>query len=196
MMVLVTGASCSGKSAFAEECLTAFGEKKRVYVATMIPWDEECVVKIEKHRRMRAEKGFETLECPVDLNAAVIEPGSAVLLECLSNLTANEMYRENGTMPEGCPDVRCGIEDPGLVWPADRILEGLRMLKDSTEDLVVVTNEVFSDGQSYSKETIEYMKVLGFLNRQAASMADEVVEVVCGIPIWLKGGVNKEDGYI
>lgn len=181
MMVLVTGASSSGKSAYAEERLAAFGEKKRVYVATMIPWDEECVAKIEKHRRMRSRKGFETLECPVDLKDVRIEPGSAVLLECLSNLTANEMYRGDENMPKA-----------GLPAPQDRILEGLRTLKERAEDLVVVTNEVFSDGESYSEETIEYRKILGYLNRQAASMADEVVEVVCGIPLWIKRREEKE----
>lgn len=192
MMVLVTGASSSGKSAFAEERLAEFGEKKRVYVATMIPWDPECVAKIEKHRRMRDRKGFETLECPVDLKDIRVEPGSAVLLECLSNLTANEMYREDGNMLKAGPNVRRGIEGPGLPGPAARILEGLRLLREKAEDLVVVTNEVFSDGESYSEETIEYRKILGFLNRQAASMADEVVEVVCGIPLWIKKQEEKE----
>ena len=41
MMILVTGGSGSGKSAFAEDCVLALGEKKRIYIATMFPFDEE-----------------------------------------------------------------------------------------------------------------------------------------------------------
>lgn len=173
MMVLVTGASSSGKSAWAEKRLLDFGTKKRVYVATMIPWDVECVQRIEKHRAMRAEKGFVTLERPVDLSQISIEEGSAVLLECLSNLTANEIYREDGA--------------PCEAGPEERILEGLLALARKSENLVVVTNEVFSDGVEYSEETKRYMEILGSLNRRAAEMADQVVEVVCGIPICIKG---------
>ena len=41
MMVLVTGGSGSGKSAFAEDRVLSFGDAKRVYIATMQPFDEE-----------------------------------------------------------------------------------------------------------------------------------------------------------
>ena len=41
MMILVTGGSGSGKSAFAEDCVLACGEKKRIYIATMYPFDQE-----------------------------------------------------------------------------------------------------------------------------------------------------------
>lgn len=180
MMVLVTGASSSGKSAWAEKRLLDFRSNKRVYVATMIPWDEECVRRIEKHRAMRAEKGFVTLERPVDLRQISIGHESAVLLECLSNLAANEIYREDLAKCETDPEAR--------------ILEGLLALARRAENLVVVTNEVFSDGMEYPEETKRYMEILGSLNRRAAEMADEVVEVVCGIPIHLKGQDQRPDG--
>lgn len=41
MMILVTGGSGSGKSAFAEDQVVSFGEAERVYIATMFPFDEE-----------------------------------------------------------------------------------------------------------------------------------------------------------
>ena len=62
MMTLVTGGSGSGKSEYAER-LAAAGGTPRIYVATMIPWDDEGRRRIEKHRAMRAGKGFETVEC-------------------------------------------------------------------------------------------------------------------------------------
>lgn len=39
----------------------------RYYIATMQVWDAECAVRVEKHRRMRAAKQFETVECPLHL---------------------------------------------------------------------------------------------------------------------------------
>ena len=63
MMILVTGGSGSGKSAFAEDCVLALGEKKRIYIATMFPFDEESKKRVARHRNMRSGKGFETVEC-------------------------------------------------------------------------------------------------------------------------------------
>ena len=41
MMILVTGGSGSGKSSFAEDCIVSFGNARRIYIATMYPFDEE-----------------------------------------------------------------------------------------------------------------------------------------------------------
>ena len=41
MMTVVTGGSGSGKSAFAEDKIVSFGPAKRIYIATMHPYDEE-----------------------------------------------------------------------------------------------------------------------------------------------------------
>ena len=41
MLVLVTGGSGSGKSAYAEEKILSFGQGKRIYIATMFPFDKE-----------------------------------------------------------------------------------------------------------------------------------------------------------
>ena len=37
-------------------------------------------------------------------------------------------------------------------------------------------------------DTIRYQEYLGIINQNIGKMADEVVEVVYGIPIWYKGG--------
>ena len=53
--------------------------------------------------------------------------------------------------------------------------------------LVVVTNELFSDGMDYDPDTLAYLDVLARLNRAVARRADQVYEVVCGIPVPWKG---------
>ena len=96
MLILVTGGSGSGKSAFAEDRVLSLGEAKRIYIATMHPFDQESFKRIERHRKMRAGKGFDTIECYTGLKDVQISGDSVVLLECMSNLTANEMFEENG----------------------------------------------------------------------------------------------------
>ena len=54
--------------------------------------------------------------------------------------------------------------------------------------MVIVTNEIFSDGILYEGESEKYKEQLGQINCNLAEMADAVVEVVYGIPVWHKGG--------
>lgn len=215
MMILVTGGSASGKSEFAEQCVLSFGERKRFYVATMIAWDEECRKRIQRHRAMRAKKNFDTIEQPVDLKQVAVPPGSAVLLECVSNLAANELFREMLGQGEELPADReeeepseasqesafgksaasvFSAEQKNEILPEEkrtesarqRILEGILSLKAQCGHLVVVTNEVFSDGEQYDAETENYRRLLGDINCRLAAMADEVYEVTLGIPMVLK----------
>ena len=181
MFHLITGGSGSGKSEYAEQKLMEYAShskrnKKRYYIATMIPFGKETEEKIARHRKLRAGKGFETIECYTDLKKAAEilqtkETGS-VLLECMSNLVANEMFREDGFHPE----------------VSEKITEGVRNLLSQAEHVVIVTNEIFSDGILYEGESEKYKEQLGQINCNLAEMADAVVEVVYGIPVWHKGG--------
>ena len=58
MLILVSGGSGSGKSAFAEDLITASGLETKIYVATMQAWDAEGEARVARHRAMRAGKGF------------------------------------------------------------------------------------------------------------------------------------------
>lgn len=170
MIFLVTGGSASGKSEYAEKLVTRFAGSERYYIATMKPYDEESLQRIERHQNMRRDKGFTTVERYVDL-AGMTLPGGTALLECMSNLVANEMY-----LPEGA-----GKDT------VDAIVDGVRVLSEKLEHLIIVTNEVFSDGILYDEFTKEYLAVLGGINQKLAAMADVVVEVVYSIPVISKG---------
>ena len=156
MFHLITGGSGSGKSEYAEQKLMEYAShskrnKKRYYIATMIP--------------------FETIECYTDLKKAAEilqtkETGS-VLLECMSNLVANEMYDPSGAGENA----------------EESILAGIHKLQKVSDDLVVVTNEVFSDSMTDNPEMEEYLKLLGKLNLRMGERADLVTEVVYGIPV-------------
>lgn len=172
-LILVTGGSGSGKSAVAEQLAADAPGSKKIYLATMQCWDEESRQRVARHRAMRAERNFITIERPTDLKHLVFPPCDVVLLECLSNLAANEMFAREGAGE----DVQ------------QAILQGIAHVQAQCRQLVIVTNEIFSDGVQYDIETERYLALLGRLNIQLAAQAEQVIEVVCGIPIlWKKKG--------
>jgi adenosylcobinamide kinase/adenosylcobinamide-phosphate guanylyltransferase len=73
--------------------------------------------------------------------------------------------------------------------PSDKIVNGIKKLSDSVSELVIVTNQVGSDGIVYAEETMEYIRILGEINRRTAEIADNVIECVYGIPVLLKGEI-------
>lgn len=170
MFHVITGGSGSGKSAYAESCILDFQGKKRIYIATMFPFDEESHQRIRRHRQMRKEKKFSTIECYTGLAGLSVPEDADVLLECMSNLTANEMYQELGAGDH----------------TVEAVLAGVKHLKDRAANLVVVTNEVFSDGIIYDPDTMRYLEYLGEINQKMGQMADRVTEVVYGIPVKIK----------
>ena len=169
MMILVTGGSKCGKSRYAESLFHDFAGQK-YYLATMKPYGADAFEAIERHRRMRADKGFLTVEQYTDIALAEIPDGSAVLLECMGNLLANEMFRDGEIIP-------C----------ADKISADLERLNRRTALLVIVSNQVGSDGICYEAGTAAYIAALGAVNQKIAANADKVIECVYGIPVTVKG---------
>lgn len=172
MLTVVTGGSGSGKSELAENIAVKFTGKK-YYIATMEPFGEEAQKRIERHRKMRVEKGFETIEKYTDIDELIYLQNDVVLLECMSNLCANEMFSS--------------MTDKSVV--ADKIISGIEKINNISSELIIVTNEIFSDGILYDKETMKYMKLLGEINRSIFGLADNVIESVYGIPYILKGNL-------
>ena len=171
MLTLVVGGAASGKSEYAES-LVLKAALPRVYLATMQVWDAECAARVEKHRRMRAQKQFETVECPLALASVDLPARGTALLEDLGNLTANELYS-----PEGAGE-----------HTVEAVLHGIENVASQCENLVIVSNEVFSGGADYAGDTDRYLLALARINNAVAARADNVCRVVCGIPVYYKGG--------
>lgn len=184
MMTLVLGGSGSGKSAYAEDYLVSLSAAgQNYYIATMQVYDAEGEQKIARHRSLRSGKGFITIEQPVDIGNAAgkMHAGDKnALLECISNLTANEMF--SGREPEQETVV------------AERVIQGIEALRNEVSHLVIVSNNVFEDGMNYDETTTAYIRAMGKINVRLSAMADEVVEVVVGIPLRVKSrsGSDKE----
>lgn len=207
MIYLVTGASASGKSEYAEsvavklynECrngaeIDYASQKSQVpehgglyYIATMKPFGEEAEKRILRHQRLRAGKGFDTIECCTHLEKLSACSRDVFLIECMSNLIANEIYDETGRLrnigrAEQCTDkLQTYVADP------------VSALAQNAVAVVIVTNDVFADGRhfdGYEAGTEQYCRMLGELNVMLAEKADAVVEVVCGMPNIIKGTLD------
>lgn len=208
MITLITGGSGSGKSAYAEKYIchasNEKGCKEKYYIATMQVFDDEGQRKIDRHRRLRAGKGFITIEQPLDIQNAVsklqsessLKTGRSALLECMSNLVANEMFspvdasgiqaaeaeKEALDDPENMKD----YETAQISRVSKKVLKEVSILSENVAELVIVTNNVFEDGVCYDESTMNYIKEMGIVNRGLAAMAERVVEVVAGIPVAVK----------
>ena len=172
MVTIIIGGSGSGKSEYAENLIVQYGEEcgsSLIYIATMQPYDKETEMRIQKHQLMRQIKNFSTLECYTGLDMVKLEDHPLILLECMSNLVANEMFSDKGAKEN----------------TIKAVLQGVENLMHQADHLVVVTNNVFGAGSNYDATTLEYLSILGEINRRICSLADQVIEVVHGIPIFI-----------
>ena len=161
MVIFVSGGSGSGKSEFAEKLITESGVENRLYLASMRVWDAEGERRVERHRALRAGKGFRTVEFQA-ADTPAETTGCAVLLEDLMNLYMNEFYSE----PRGA---------------LSRCETALRRLAGESALLVIVSNDVGADGADYPGETGELLAGYHRVERFAANLADRCYEVACGM---------------
>ena len=209
----ITGGAGSGKSEYAEQLAERLhGELggPLYYVATMnpAPRDSDAAARIAKHQKRRAGRGYTTLECSTDIAQlrALLTNGSnqpdiaagalhmsetpapvlisqaedsshaggasadasraVVLLEDLTNLYANEVY--------------------GTLGHPHEIVAPLLELRQQAGAVIIVANELYSDGIDYGLETDRFLRDLAGIAAALSNAADQVTEVVYGIQIQLK----------
>lgn len=170
MIILFTGGSACGKSSYAESVCVGM-PKPRYYIAAMKPYGAEGEARIRRHRAMRAGKGFETFECYTGLKELELPEKGTVLLECICNLTANEMFDDEGNIKD----------------PYDAVMAGVDNLIASSGDLIIITNDVGAEPADYGEATDSYIRVMGRINAAIAQKADRVIEMVAGVPTVIKG---------
>ncbi len=173
-IILVSGPSGSGKSRFAEELIRQT-HGARYYIATMIPQTEENRRRIEKHRRQRKDLGFTTWEIPCDVQKAAVPADATVLLEDVSNLLANLIFRRG--------------EDEQQAYR--RICD----LADRCRLLITVTISGLCP-DSYEGETAGYIRSLNRLNQLLFWHADAAVQLENGAASWQKGDFYALDSIV
>lgn len=185
MLDIIIGGSASGKSTYGENLLSKYmtdEECEAYYIATMNPYDEESKARVCKHRLMRQNKGFMTLECQTNICQIKDKVKNNVgIIECMSNLLANEMYDIEGTVRS-----KNGNFDELINMAKRVIVEPIIEAGNESKHLIVVTNEVFGEENNYSEETLNYVNLLGMINNELSKAATNVWRIVCGVEIKLK----------
>lgn len=175
-IILITGGSRSGKSAFAQKTAEAL-TGPRAYVATCPVIDREMEDRIQKHREARRGKGWETIEETLDLAGVIRRAGGyrVLLVDCLTLWINNLLYeaeRRGESFTEEAAADHC------------RELIGTAAAFPGT--VIFVTNELGMGIIPENETARRFRDVAGRCNQEIATAAQTVTLVVSGIPLELK----------
>jgi adenosylcobinamide kinase / adenosylcobinamide-phosphate guanylyltransferase len=177
-IILVTGGSRSGKSAHALDIAQRL-EGPRAFVATCPALDDEMRARIQKHRQARQQAGWRTIEETVDLPAALAQTGDCriVLVDCLTLWVNNLLYEAD--------QAGRAMEESDIQKHCEAVLRAGASLAGT---VIFVTNEVGWGIIPENALARRFRDLSGRCNTVMATGADEVIMVVCGLPIQLKKG--------
>ena len=100
-----------------------------------------------------------------------INPKGAFLLDSVTALLSNEMFKKDGTI-----DLKAG----------ERVAEELVEFARKTGNTVFVSDYIYSDGRNFDEYTETYRKALAKIDRELANICDQVIEVTFGNRYYFK----------
>lgn len=189
-ITLVTGGARSGKSHYAERRAVEMGGSEVTYVATATADDAEMSARIARHRASRPQT-WRTVEVRQGVGASVREaPTAVVLVDCLTLLASNAFL--GAISRDGEADA--AAEDAGTRAVAAEVDDLLGVAAERDGVLLVVTNEIGLGVVPPTPLGRWFRDALGIANRRVAAAADEVVLMVSGIAVVIKGVTPHEAG--
>jgi len=183
LMILITGGSRSGKSAYAlnrAETLAGALAGTRFFIATSPVTDPEMAARIARHQDERRGRGWHLVEEQTELPTAISRAGHGVILiDCLTLWINNLLYQ--ATSRGGLREQ--SFTDAAMNAHCDRLIAACRQ-RDGA--VLLVTNEVGMGIVPENALARHYRDLIGRVNRRLAAAADEVIFVCCGIPLTIK----------
>ncbi|MBZ5525460.1 MAG: bifunctional adenosylcobinamide kinase/adenosylcobinamide-phosphate guanylyltransferase [Acidobacteriia bacterium] len=176
MITLVLGGARSGKSQYAQALAARAADV--VFLATAQPGDDDMRARIERHRQERPDT-WKTVEAPIELESAVREHGarsSFLLIDCLTMFATNLMLAGDG-------------DRDAIFARIDRLCGALR---ESSASAVIVSNEVGEGIVPAFEMGRQFRDLLGEINQRVARQADNVILMVAGYPLAVKGAVEVQ----
>lgn len=167
-IILVTGGQRSGKSSYAQR-LALQNAENPVYLATSRVWDEEYRERIRRHQQERGPR-WTNIEEEKQLSRHKLA-GRVVVVDCLTLWSTNFFFDNDGQA------------DLSLV----QLKEEFDKFTAQDAVFIFVTNEIGMGGVSENSVQRHFTDLLGWVNQYVAERADEVVLMVSGVPVKIKG---------
>lgn len=165
------GGARSGKSRLAQELAARF--PRVVFLATARGLDAEMRRKIACHREERPST-WKTVEAAVRLPEAIRSESrnsDVVIIDCFTLYVSNVMRLGRGAETLNRKHIR-------------QVCDAIR---SSRASVIAVSNEVGCGIVPAFRSARVYRELLGQLNQEVAALADNVVLMVAGLPLRLKG---------
>lgn len=166
-IIMITGGARSGKSSYAEKLALSLSAHP-VYMATARIWDEEFRQRVDKHQKRRGPE-WTNIEEEKELGRHPVE-GQVVLIDCVTLWCTNFFF-----------DLQSDID---LALAAIRNEFDRFVQQDAT--FIFVTNEIGMGATSENELQRKFTDLQGWVNQYIASLADEVILMVSGIPVKIK----------
>lgn len=174
-VILITGGARSGKSSYALEQANAY--TTRYFIATAEAFDEGMTRRIKRHQQER-DATFITHEEPLNVGLKIKElasPGSVILVDCLTVWMGNLMHHQ------------CISTDEGRWDECQEIVEFKNAIEEMNGTVILVANEVGLGVIPESEMGRNFQDLAGRLNQWIGQLADELILMVCGQPLVVKG---------
>lgn len=188
-LILITGGERSGKSRYAESLALSLSPNP-VYLATARIWDEEFRQRVIKHQRRRGPQ-WTNIEEQKYLSQHQLT-GRVVVVDCLTLWATNFFFDCSSAMDTN--QMTLPQEHPSEEEQSDVVEQALQQLEKEFTRLtqqdaifIFVTNEIGSGGTHTNVVQRQFTDLLGRLNQFAAQAADEVILMVSGINVKIKG---------
>lgn len=168
---LFIGGCRSGKSSHALEMADRMGRRRKVFVATCVPHDEEMQQRVKNHRNERGEE-WQTIETPLDISQVLTANGDnaeVILIDCLTLWVSNLL-----------------MQNENLDFIQTKARELATAIEKCTCPVILVTNEVGLGIVPENRLARLFRDAAGFVNQTVAAACQQVVMTVAGIAVTIK----------
>ena len=167
-LILITGGQRSGKSNEAETMALSLSPNP-VYLATAHIWDDEFRERVHKHQERRGPQ-WTNIEEEMELSRHDLS-GRVVVIDCVTLWLTNFFFTNDSDTDKSLELAKAEF---------NKFTE-----HDAT--YIFVTNEIGSGGVSDNAIQRKFTDLQGWMNQYIASKADEVILMVSGIEVKIKG---------
>lgn len=167
-IILITGGARSGKSTHAEALALSLSPHP-VYLATARVWDEEFRQRVEMHQKRRGPE-WTNIEEEKNLSRHQLS-GKVILIDCVTLWCTNFFFDLQADIQQAVAEVKKEFDN--------------FTHQDAT--FIFVTNEIGMGGTSENEIQRKFTDMQGWINQYIANVADEVILMVSGIPVKIKG---------